>query len=112
VRAGAAVALLAAADEPAIGAVVARSARLDLVASVLPVLPAATLLVVGATDHATRVENERDMAALHGSHQLAVVPGASELFVEPGVVDASARLAGSWFGRHLHADEERGADRT
>jgi hypothetical protein len=79
------------------------------VASVLPVLPAPTLLVVGADDVVTHLANERAMAALSGSHQLSIVPGASELFVEPGVLDVSARLAGSWFGRHLHVDETRKA---
>lgn len=106
VGAGAAVALLAAADDPAIGAVVVRSARLDLVSSVLPAVPTPTLVVVGGADTATRSANERSMAMMGGSHELAVVPGASELFVEPGALDGSASLAGWWFAGHLHASDD------
>jgi hypothetical protein len=33
--------------------------------------------------------------------EVAVVPGATHLFEEPGALDEVARLAGTWFGRHL-----------
>jgi putative phosphoribosyl transferase len=109
VRAGASVALAAAADDPAIGAVVGRSARLDLVAPILPALQTPTLLVVGGADVPGRAANERAMGALRCDHQLAVVPGASELFVEPGTLDVSARLAAAWFGRHLDGHQPKGS---
>ena len=34
--------------------------------------------------------------------QLAVVPGATHLFEEPGALDEVARLAAEWFTNHLH----------
>jgi len=33
---------------------------------------------------------------------LAIVPGASHLFEEPGALDEVARLAAEWFTNHLH----------
>ncbi|MDX6417832.1 MAG: Alpha/beta hydrolase domain, partial [Trebonia sp.] len=32
---------------------------------------------------------------------LAVVPGASHLFAEPGALDQVATLAAAWFTRHV-----------
>jgi dienelactone hydrolase len=100
-RVGAAVALMAAADDPSIGAVCARSGRLDLVASVLTKVTPPTLLVVGAADGATRASNERGARVLPAAHELTVVPGASEPFVEPHALETTASLASSWFRDHL-----------
>lgn len=100
-RVGAAVALMAAADDPSIGAVCARSGRVDLVASVLTRVKAATLLVVGGGDLVTRTTNERAARVLSGASELTVVPGATELFVEPHALETMATLAGSWFCDHL-----------
>jgi putative phosphoribosyl transferase len=100
-RSGAAVALLAAAADPSVKAVVTRSGRLDLVASALPAVEAPTLLVVGGGDAVSQDVHERTMGALSCPHELVVIPRAGELFVEPGALDATARLAGAWFLRHL-----------
>jgi putative phosphoribosyl transferase len=35
--------------------------------------------------------------------QLAIVPGATHLFEEPGALDEVSRLACDWFQRHLIA---------
>ena len=35
--------------------------------------------------------------------ELAVVPGATHLFEEPGTLERAAELAGGWFARHLSA---------
>jgi putative phosphoribosyl transferase len=101
VRTGAAVAMLAAAEDHSISAVVVRTGRLDLVAPALASVRAPTLLVTGGADIGSGPVNERAMAALTCTRQLAVVPGASERFVEPGALDTTARLAGAWFLRHL-----------
>jgi dipeptidyl aminopeptidase/acylaminoacyl peptidase len=33
--------------------------------------------------------------------ELAIVPGATHLFEEPGALEAVAQLASDWFERHL-----------
>jgi putative phosphoribosyl transferase len=45
--------------------------------------------------------NRRAQAGLRCENQLAVVPGATHLFEEPGTLDAAAALARDWFVRHL-----------
>jgi hypothetical protein len=40
----------------------------------------------------------RACAELRRETDLAVVPGATHLFEEPGIVDAAAGLARDWFG--------------
>jgi hypothetical protein len=42
---------------------------------------------------------------LPAEKQLVVVPGATHLFEEPGALEAVARLAAEWFGRHLAVDD-------
>jgi dienelactone hydrolase len=105
-RSGAAVALLAAAEEPAIGAVAARSARLDDAVSALAAVRAPTLFIVGGADPTSRAASERAATAMTCGNELAIVPGASERFREPGALEASARAAGAWFLRHLGADRK------
>jgi len=45
----------------------------------------------------------QDIAAtrMTAPHEVAVVPGATHLFEEPGALDVVARLAGSWFLDHF-----------
>ena len=45
--------------------------------------------------------NRRARAELRCENDLAVVPGASHLFEEPGALDAAAGLARDWFISHL-----------
>lgn len=99
---GAAAALIAAARRPAaIAAVVSRGGRPDLAHHALPRVTAPTLLIVGARDALVLRWNREAQRALGGPCDLAVVPGASHLFEEPGALDAVARLAGDWFARFL-----------
>jgi putative phosphoribosyl transferase len=42
------------------------------------------------------------MQELGGEARLAVVPGATHLFEEPGALEEVARLARDWFLRHIH----------
>lgn len=103
---GAAAALVAAARQPAaVGAVVSRGGRPDLAGSYLERVEAPTLLIVGATDAAVLHLNEEALAVLTCPKQLAVVPGATHLFPEPGALEEVARLAAAWFAKHLdHGD--------
>lgn len=99
---GAAAALCAAAARPGdVSAVVSRGGRPDLAAAVLGVVQAPTLLIVGGGDVDVLALNREALRALRCDKQLAVVPGATHLFEEPGTLDAVAHLAAGWFDRHL-----------
>ena len=98
---GAAAALVAAADDPASRAVVSRGGRPDLAAAALPRVTAPTLLVVGGEDFGVIELNESAYARLRCVKRLAIVPGATHLFEEPGALDEVVRLARDWFVAHL-----------
>ena len=100
---GAAAALNAAADlGPQVAAVVSRGGRPDLALENLPRVRAPTLLIVGGADHEVLQLNQRAYAALRCDKELAIVPGATHLFEEPGALEEVARLASAWFGRQSH----------
>ena len=84
----------------AIRAVVSRGGRPDLAMEALPHVTAATLLIVGERDEVVLRLNEEAFARLAVEKSLAVVPGATHLFEEPGALEAVARLAAHWFERH------------
>jgi len=99
---GAAAALLASAEPGAgIAAVVSRGGRPDLAHPRLAAVTAATLLIVGGRDQVVLDLNRRAQAELRCENSLAVVPGATHLFEEPGTLDAAAALARDWFLGHL-----------
>lgn len=99
---GAAAALVAAAALPErVAAVVSRGGRPDLAGPALARVRCPTLLIVGGADTAVLELNEAARARLSCESELAVVPGATHLFEEPGTLDAVVRLAGAWFLRHL-----------
>lgn len=98
---GAAVALIAAAQQPTVRAVVSRGGRTDLAEPWLPRVRAPVLLIVGANDLPVLALNRQALARFGGEAQLAVVPGASHLFPEPGALEEVATLTGAWFRRHL-----------
>jgi putative phosphoribosyl transferase len=104
---GAAAALeLAAAMPEAIRAVVSRGGRPDLAARAsLHKVTAPTLLIVGGDDAGVIELNQQAYAELGCVKQLAIVPGATHLFEEPGTLEEVARLAAEWFTRHLGAQE-------
>lgn len=99
---GAAAALVASAREPRIAAVVSRGGRPDLAGRRLRAVRAPTLLVVGGLDTEVLALNEQALAELDCEKRLAVVPGATHLFEEPGTLAEAARLAAEWFAQHLH----------
>lgn len=99
---GAAAALIAAAERPAvIGAVVSRGGRPDLAGGALRRVRAPTLLVVGGHDGAVIEMNRDAMRQMEAHVELEIVPGATHLFEEPGTLEQVARLAADWFARHL-----------
>jgi dienelactone hydrolase len=100
---GAAAALVTAAERrAAVGAVVSRGGRPDLAGAALQRVRAPTLLIVGGADLQVLELNRRAFELLGAAEkQLAVVPGATHLFEEPGVLEQVARLAAEWFGRYL-----------
>ena len=99
---GAAAALAAAAARPQdVAAVVSRGGRPDLAMPVLGDVRAPTLLVVGGHDEAVLELNRTAQAHLRCPNRLAVVPGATHLFEEPGTLAQAAQLARDWFLEHL-----------
>jgi len=98
---GAAAASNAAAElRGEISAVVLRGGRTDLAESHLPDIAAATLLIVGGNDWDVLEHNRRAQSLLH-CVELAVVPGATHFFAEPGALNQMIDLAVVWFTRHL-----------
>jgi dienelactone hydrolase len=99
---GAAAALVAAAARPErVGAVVSRGGRPDLAGEFLRLVRAPTLLVVGGNDEVVIDLNRRAMQKLSVEARLAIVPGATHLFAEPGTLEQVAELARDWFVVHL-----------
>jgi putative phosphoribosyl transferase len=99
---GAAAALFAAAERPAVvGAIVSRGGRPDLAVPVLHRIQAPTLLIVGQRDTPVIELNRQALSQLHAQKQLTLIPGATHLFEEPGTLEQVARLAQQWFTHHL-----------
>jgi len=100
---GAAAALQLAALEPArVRAVVSRGGRPDLAGDeALGRVRAPTLLIVGGDDTGVIELNESAYARLRSVKEMALVPGATHLFEEPGTLEVVAKLASDWFTRHL-----------
>ncbi len=98
---GAAAALKAAAAIASIGAVVSRGGRPDMAESALGHVQAPTLLIVGGDDDVVIELNRQAYEQLRCEKRLAIVPGATHLFEEPGALEEAARLASEWFQRHL-----------
>jgi putative phosphoribosyl transferase len=98
---GAAAALVAAARDPRIAAVVSRGGRPDLAGDLLRHVHAPTLLIVGGADSEVLELNARALEALVGVRDMVVVPRATHLFGEPGALETVAEYAADWFTRHF-----------
>jgi putative phosphoribosyl transferase len=99
---GAAAALrAAAAPDVKVSAVVSRGGRPDLAGDGLAAVDAPTLLIVGGRDQPVLELNTAARERMRCRTELAVVPGASHLFEEPGALDAVARMATAWFAEYL-----------
>jgi len=62
---------------------------------------APTLLIVGGNDLEVLALNRQALAEIRAEKQLAIVPGATHLFEEPGALDQVSHLAQAWFAHHL-----------
>jgi dienelactone hydrolase len=99
---GAAAALIAAKEQPAVKAIVSRGGRPDLAEKVLPYVRAPTLLIVGGEDSQVLKVNQWALDKLKAEiKELNIVPGATHLFEEPGTLEQVANLAGNWFRKYL-----------
>lgn len=98
---GAAAALVAAAKRDDIAAVVSRGGRPDLAGRSLADVMAPTLLIVGGNDFQVIDLNSQAKSSMRGVVEMAIVPGATHLFEEPGTLEQVAALTRDWFERHL-----------
>ena len=100
---GAAAALTAAAQlGEQVSAVISRGGRPDLAVG-LEAVRAPTLLIVGGADREVLTLNRLAEARLRCPARLAIVPGATHLFEEPGAIEEVGRLALEWLRLHLPA---------
>jgi pimeloyl-ACP methyl ester carboxylesterase len=112
---GAAAALGAAAVHPErVRAVVSRGGRPDLAGPILDRVRAATLLLVGERDREVLNLNREALEGLVAARErkLAVIPGATHLFEEPGALEEVARIARDWFRTHLALSDPSDPDRA
>ena len=99
---GAAAALVTASRKAdAVGAIVSRGGRPDLARRALLKVEAPTLLIVGGDDTAVIALNREALTSLACTKRLAIVPGATHLFEEPGALEQVASLAVRWFLEYL-----------
>lgn len=99
---GAAAALKAAAARPqAVRAVVSRGGRPDLAGEALSKVRAPTLLIVGGNDEPVLGWNREAAKRIGGPVRVAVIPGATHLFEEPGAMDRVTSLAAAWFAERM-----------
>lgn len=94
-------ALLLAEQRDGIAALVLRHARPELVRGHLPHVVTPTLYVVGGRDPAARATAVETVAQMHVEAWTVVVPGATALFEEEGVLDALADAVIEWLDEHL-----------
>lgn len=105
---GAAAALRVAARMPkTVRALVSRGGRPDLAGSdALRGARAPSLLIVGGRDHGVIELNQAAYEQITCVKEIAIVPGATHLFEEPGALEQVAQLAGAWFSRYLNDESE------
>jgi putative phosphoribosyl transferase len=72
-----------------------------LAGEALPEVQAPTLLIVGGNDDIVIELNEQARDKMHCEVKLEIVPGATHLFEEPGMLEKVARLASNWFVKHI-----------
>jgi dienelactone hydrolase len=101
---GAAAAIMAAAElgERRLHAIVSRGGRPDLAGkNTLNRLKTPTLLIVGGKDTPVIALNEQAFSEMRGIKRMALIPGASHLFEEPGTLVQVCELASQWFEEYL-----------
>jgi len=104
---GAAAALVAAAERShSVRAVVSRGGRPDLAEGWLQKVLAPTLLIVGGDDEPVIGMNRDAIRQMATTVELAIVPGATHLFEEPGALEQVMQLSTAWFRRYLNQPED------
>jgi putative phosphoribosyl transferase len=98
---GAAAALIAAAGDASVRAVVSRGGRPDLAGDALHDVEAPTLMIVGGRDPRILEANHLASRELAATHHIEVIPGATHLFEEPGALERVAALAAAWFTEYV-----------
>lgn len=98
---GAAAALIAAAHNPHIRAVVSRGGRPDLAMHELSHISCPTLLLVGQEDEQVIELNRLAEAQISAIKKLEIIPHATHLFEEPGALEKVANYASAWFLKYL-----------
>ncbi len=100
---GAGAALMAAAVQTKVKAIVSRGGRPDLAGDALIKVKAPTLLIVGGLDLEVIELNQQAQKQLYCENELQIVPDATHLFEEPGTLEKVTQLAAQWFDRFLTA---------
>ncbi|MBI2207675.1 MAG: alpha/beta fold hydrolase [Candidatus Rokubacteria bacterium] len=98
---GAAAALLFAAEDQRVKALVMRSGNARGAELAAERVRAPTLLIVGALDAPILAVNEELLARLAGTKRMEIVPGGNHLFEDPAALRRAATLTVEWFARHL-----------
>lgn len=99
---GAASALNLAVSSPrSIAAVVSRGGRPDMSMEHLPLVQAPTLLIVGGNDDVVIDLNRQAYEQLRCEKEIAIIPGATHLFEEPGALEQVAEYAKQWFVKYF-----------
>ena len=97
-----AAAVVASVREPQlVDALVFRSGRPDLGGISLHKLLTPSLFIVGGADHSVFELNRWALRRIRGQGKIAIIPGASHLFEEPGALEQMCSLAVRWFDEHL-----------
>lgn len=97
---GAGAALVAAAQQKDIKAIVSRGGRPDLAGTALERVSAPSLLIVGERDPVV-IDLNRQAARHLLQSQIVIIPRATHLFEEAGALEQVAQLASEWFARYL-----------
>jgi len=98
---GGGAALVAAAKDSSVQAIVSRGGRPDLAGYALGKVKSPTLLIVGGNDEEVIEMNKEAMGKMGCEVKLEIVAGATHLFEEPGKLEEVAKLARDWFKRYL-----------
>lgn len=104
---GAAAVVKAAADlNGVIKAMVCQSGRLELTESYLCRVTSPTLLIVGELDFHLASINRKAYHKFTCPKELAIIPGATHFFEEPGKLEVIGKLAAEWFDKHASLNRD------
>ena len=84
-----------------IKAIVSKAGRPDLAWDALGRVISPSLLIVGGEDRVVIGLNKKAYDLIKTEKQLKIIPGATHLFEEFGVLEEVARLAADWFKKYL-----------